>query len=142
MNSTLARLGLLLLAATIAVGCAQSPSKSEPKSLEDRALARWQAIIGSDWAQAYAFLTPGYREATPLDRYESNLVASRVRWSEAHVIGSSCASPDRCDVRVSVDFGLRGGLPGVGNVASKQQMTETWLRIDGNWYHLPRPSIR
>jgi hypothetical protein len=49
----------------------------------------------------------------------------------------SCPDEDTCNVRLVVDFELRiaAGIP--GPIASTDVQKEKWLRVKGQWYHLP-----
>ena len=83
-------------------------------------------------------LTPGFRDVTTLDNYRLMLLNSKIGWTAAKSQGVECASEERCIVKINIDFEVIGGLPGVGDVKSHQVLEETWLKIDGQWYFLPR----
>jgi hypothetical protein len=122
----------LLLAA-----CAGGPQPAK-QTVEQRAHARWQHLIEDDWNAAYGFLTPGVRDLMSREAYRDTVRLSKVRWKTASVGKVDCPAEDRCRVNVQVGFTLTGVLTGAPSIDSFQPVEETWLRVDGVWYFLPR----
>jgi hypothetical protein len=131
----------LALALLLLAGCASTP-KAPPLSPEQavtaRADQRWLALIEGRWADAYAFLTPGYREAHSLDGFKATFMGSPVRWQSAKVSTVTCEAAERCVANIAVEFELSGGMPGVPRMRTTQQLQESWLLVGGAWHHLPR----
>jgi hypothetical protein len=128
---------LAALAAALLAGCVTQAPRPAAEPPELRAAQRWEALIGRDAATAYGFFTPAYRSVNGLDAYEVQVQKARTDWTAAEVTATECPEPDRCVVRVKVDFELRGLLPGVARHAATQAVDETWLKVDGRWYFLP-----
>jgi hypothetical protein len=135
----LAALATLLLSACTGTGTSKVMDARTPEQIvAERAALHWQAKMEGRWADVYALLTPGYREANTLEAFQANFLGSSVTWKSFEVAGVTCDSAERCVASVRVEFALTGGMPGVPNMASTQAVQETWLLIDGSWQHLPR----
>jgi hypothetical protein len=117
--------------------CASAPQPAK-QSVEQRAEARWQHLIDDNWNAAYEYLTPGVRDLTTREAFRDSLRLSKVRWNSVRVGKVDCPAEDRCRVTVQVGFTLTGVLTGAPSIDSFQSIQETWLRIDGVWYFLPR----
>jgi len=117
---------LLLLSA-----CATT--KNKEIDIEKRAMDRWEAVLSGDLETAYEYLTPGYRSSVPLANYQRSVLTQKVKWTKAQYIESECTETI-CKVRISLDFALINALRGVEYVEGDQDIEESWLLIDGNWY--------
>jgi hypothetical protein len=133
---TLFRLTVLVLALALA-GCTQMAGKREPQTVEQRAAARWQALIAGDWEAAYAMLSPGYRSATPYDAYRARMLTRKIEWTSAEVSKVDCEDAETCTVTVTIRYVVPQGLPGVSKLGASGVVEEAWLNLDGRWYHLP-----
>jgi hypothetical protein len=139
LKTTLLSLSLLGLLA----GCAAGPGGTKGEggkkgdTVEARAVKRWELLIARNAADAYEFLTPGYRASHPKDQYASSMSTRPVVWKKIELMDKDCPDEDTCNVRLIVDFELRiaAGIP--GPVSSTDVQKEKWLRIKGQWYHLP-----
>ncbi len=120
---------LLLLSA-----CATTTRKAD--SIEKRATARWHALLADDLAGAYEYLSPGFRSSVSSVRYQRSVLVRRVKWTGARYIESDCTETT-CKVRISLVYTIYGGIPGVKSFASTQTIQESWVLIDGQWYHVP-----
>lgn len=123
-------LGMLLLA-----GCGtepQSPELSDEERVAERAELRWAALVDGALEEAYDFEAPGYREVYTLRAYRGRL-GQQVRWTAAEVLDTA-VDEDRATVRVLVSYVAigAGGQP----VDGQRPLEETWLREDGEWWHL------
>jgi len=127
-----ATLGLIALA-----GCASPPPKEvaapAPATAEakqalvaKRAASRWDAMIKDDLDTAYTFMSPGSRDATPLDKYKAN--SRRGAFREGRIDSVVCDG-DACQVRVYVTY----DHPKMKGITTP--VVESW-RIDGGqaWY--------
>ncbi len=120
---------LLLLSA-----CAATAKKGE--SIEDRANGRWAALFSNDIEGAYQYLSPGYRTSVSLQQYQRALSLQQVKWTSAKYIESKCETTT-CDVKLSVGYTVYHALPGVKSYSGKQNIDESWVLVDGNWYLVP-----
>lgn len=126
-------LALALVAAAIA-GCATVDSRPPEDIVRDRAAKRAEAYVKSDFAGAYALLTPTYRKLRDVDGYKRSFGSGAV-WQKAEVAGVACEA-QRC--RVSLRVSVKPLIPGMFNDTITVQFEETWLLEDGNWWlHQP-----
>jgi hypothetical protein len=132
---------LLLLPALLGLlaGCAAGTTGGAKKggTVEERAVKRWELLIAHNAAEAYDYLTPGYRATHPKDQYAASMSSRPIKWKKVELMDKDCPEEDTCNVRLIVDFELRiaAGIP--GPVASTDVQKEKWLRVKGQWYHLP-----
>lgn len=121
----------------IMAGCASSGGKSVSKRPLDRAVERWGHLIERKGELAYDYLSPGARSQINRDTYASDIAVRPVRWTAVAPESENCSSEDVCEVKVTISFKVRMPVQGVGDVESKQLVTEKWLRTDGQWYFVP-----
>lgn len=95
---------------------------------EERAVARWKAMIAKDLDSAYAFLSPGSKASNPLDLYKARIRA--LDWRGAEALGAECEG-DTC--KVSIRLTLNHSRVG-GEVSTVLQ--ETWIRDSGQWWYV------
>ncbi|MGE3297439.1 MAG: hypothetical protein AB7I68_08785 [Porticoccaceae bacterium] len=128
---------LALLSMLIAAGCAAPASRVAeadlPTVLAERAEARWAGLIEGDFAKAYSFETPAYREITPLRLYASRFGA-QLRWNAVEVIE---VVPDEAGatalVRLMVFYTAMDAVGGV--IEGQRPVEEHWIRTGGDWWH-------
>jgi len=109
---------------------------STEKVIEERAMARWNALFGGDIAGAYGYLSPGYRSSVSLTQYQGSLSRMRVKRTGAQYIGSDCAETT-CKVKISLNYTVFNALPGVKSFDGTQAIEESWLLVSGKWYLVP-----
>lgn len=124
---------MLVAAAGFLAACAIGPKM--PTSLEDRVQARWDALVAGDLETAYAYFSPGYRASTSLAQFQKKMQRRALRWTGASYKSKDCED-DRCRVVVDVDYHLYA--PTVGHHRSTRGVSETWLKVDGEWYFIPK----
>jgi len=105
-------------------------------SVEKRAMARWDALLSSDFGTAYEFLSPGFRSSVSNAQYQRALLLKKLQWNDAKYIESDCAETI-CKVKISIDYTLSGAVPGVQSFKGTQKITESWVLVDGVWYVVP-----
>ncbi len=111
-------------------------SKQQASSIEERATARWGAMLSGDIAGAYEFLSPGIRSSVTLSQYQQSIFTQQVKWTDAQYSGSECTE-SICKVRILLGFAVRGALPGVKSYEGTQPIEESWVLIDREWYLVP-----
>jgi len=124
----------VLLLAVVAASCATAPPAQT--DIKERAQARWDAVLADDYDTAYSFYSPGYRSSHSRVDFEIYLRTRRVRWTSAEVRESSCEA-DVCKVVTRIGYSVAGAVPGVPVWKSKQNVPETWVRTEGQWWFLP-----
>ena len=129
----LATVGLLALA-----GCASTPQPAAPAAssvtsaeatqelVRNRAMSRWDLLIKDDMDAAYAYLSPGSRETTSLEKFKKNF--RRGAFREARVDNVTCDG-DACIARMHVTY----DHPKMKGITTP--ILESWI-IDGGqaWY--------
>ena len=127
---------LLVLSAILALFTACATTAPTSETVGERAAARWQALLSEDFASAYEYLSPGYRSSVSIAQYQRTLLLTKVRWTGAKYIESDCEETI-CNVKISMEFTIYGAVPGVKSFDSRQTIEESWVLINGNWYHVP-----
>jgi hypothetical protein len=122
------------LSLSILAGCATMMPAEQV--VEKRAMARWDALIKRDYAEAYKYLSPGYRSGVSVDHYEKSFIYKKVKWTSAKFIESKCEEKT-CKVRISLGYTVYGAVPGVKAFKSREPIEESWVRSGGSWYILP-----
>ena len=126
-----------------AVPAGDAPTASAAGSLEARAKQRWDLLVAGRFAEAYDFLSPGYRAVNPREEYAAGLMGRPVRWLSAEVKEKSCPEGEAyCDIHVDVQYEVQSTLPGVGSLKSVGPLQERWIEIDGSWYFVPKEVTR
>jgi hypothetical protein len=110
----------------------------DPKApLERRVTDRWKLLVAKDAARAYGYLTPGYRATTTPAQYEEWMRTRQIKWTAGKYVDRHCDDTTTCSV--SVDVSIETKMPGIPGVqASAGVIEESWLQIEGVWYHLPK----
>lgn len=127
---------LLMMTGLIALLSACSDPRPPAEVVEERAQARWDAMVARDFQAAWEYYTPGYREQITAAEFEGEMAGRPVKWTGAEVFEVDCAEDEpRCEVRVRVDYEARAAVPGVGTLRSQSGVTEIWLQIGGDWWY-------
>ena len=111
------------------------PTQAQGEKIGQRAVLRWENIINKKFDDAYAMLSPGYRQTHDKKEYAEIIGNRPVRWTKATYVGHECESADVCTVRVSIEFSVL--MPSVGLVKSENVVVEKWLRVDSEWFFFP-----
>lgn len=131
---------VLFVVATAALlaGCAGFSQKTPEEQVRARAEAHQQARLENDYAKAYEFLSPGYRETHSFKAYMRSM-GGAVKREGYSVKGVEC-DDKVCTVAVELSYRY-GGLPAgkMGKSAPTMQRTlqEKWLHADGEWWLVP-----
>ncbi|MCW5305118.1 hypothetical protein D8B30_17835 [Verminephrobacter eiseniae] len=119
------------VAAMVALtGCAAPTPASPEQAVEQRANARWKALLAGDIKQAYGFITPSYRAVTSLERYSADL-GGVATWIGAQVVRVECAT-EKCTAVVKIEAKPIFTTPYRGTITTA--VDETWLLEDGQWW--------
>ena len=127
-------LSLALSAGLLVVGgCVD---KSNPDMVDKRSVERWNLLVSHEAEKAYDYLTPGYRVTQTRENYAAAMNTRPVQWTGATFKDKTCDG-DRCKVEVNIRYSLAmPGAPG-RKAESESVQTETWIRVNGEWYFLP-----
>lgn len=135
--STGQRVSSLLFSGALLLLSACATTIPTEQIIEERATARWNAVLSDDLAGAYEFLTPGYRSSVSSVQYQRLMLLKQVEWTDARYIESECTETT-CKVKISIDYALHSAVPGVKKFRGTQTAEESWLMVDGNWYFVPK----
>lgn len=115
-------------------GCSD---KANPDNIDRRAVERWNFLIAHQAEKAYDYLTPGFRATQTRENYSAAMNARPVQWKSVKFQRKECDG-DRCNVFLDVDYSVM--MPGMVSRATQMSSTqnETWIRVDGDWYFLPK----
>jgi hypothetical protein len=124
----------IALAASAIAGCADH---SKPENVDRRAVERWNYLIAHQAEKAYDYLTPGFRATQAKEVYAAAMNTRPVQWKSAKFNHKECEE-DRCTVHVDVAYAVPMAAASQGAIQSASTQSETWIRIDGEWYFLPK----
>lgn len=129
---------LALLTAACATLSPASPNEEKVKVVTARAAARWQAIIGKDFAAAYDYMSPATRATVTPAGFKT--VASRIDYRNAKITGATCEG-GTCKVQLILTYNaaltMRGGQSQPMNDINTP-LEESWVIDKGQiWYVWP-----
>jgi len=102
--------------------------------LEQRVNARWEALIRRDFAAAYAFTSPAYREAFSLDAFKRNFGSGRVAWQLIEVVSVDFEGDDAATVGIKIHIVYHDPQTQKPiDMATHDQ--ESWVYADGQWWY-------
>lgn len=131
---------LSCVSVALAAGCAAVPAdsdgwrQSQREVLISRAEARWDGLIGGDYARAYSYSSPDYRSVVSLQQYQRKF-GRIVNWRLARAKDVSYDSPTVASVSVEVTYQVGGSKVSGETVENVKLMTEKWLYKDGGWWY-------
>lgn len=108
-----------------------------PTTVEERAVQRWQHLIDGRADLAWNYLTPGVRSAKPQAKYAEEMSDRPVKWTKVAFRDKECESDDVCTVRIDLEYRVMMPVVRVGEMTVPAMLNERWLRIGGQWFHLP-----
>jgi len=124
----------IFLCSLLLSACATTAPQSE--GIEQRAQARWDAVLSDDLLAAYEFLSPGFRSGVTASQYQRYIMGKQVEWTGARYVKSDCLE-STCKVTISLDYAILGALPGVKRFDATKDIEESWLMVDKVWYLVP-----
>lgn len=116
--------GLAVVLASLLLGaCATTATVADPKvAVRERANARWQALMAGDFAKAYTFTVPAFKEKMTEAAYIAQF--AQPQWNGAEVVNVTCAQPTVCVARVKVTIKV---------LIPRSAMTSITTHVDENW---------
>lgn len=133
----------LVLAACGEQGAEQktaSEAEAKPVSTEEllaqRSQDRWQALIGWDMEKAYAYLSPGTRQALSLPVYMKKQATSPVQMKDAVVKSTQCEE-SVCTLKLELSYIYQGSVRAMQGQEMTSPVTEKWVMADDNWFYVP-----
>lgn len=124
---------LVLSIASMLAACAPPPAPED--IVREKSHERWAAIVERDFAAAYEFSTPGYRERTPSDAYRLDMMRRPLRYESGEVLAVECEEA-RCVVSVLVGYRIPVGPMGIRGMGNRTEIEETWIKVDDDWWYI------
>ena len=103
-------------------------------ALEQRVIARWDALIHRDFATAYSFTSPGYRKLYSLDIFKSGF-GNKVAWQRIEVVDIEFKGSDAAVVGVNI-HATYDSLQTQKTIDMQSYVHESWVLVDGQWWYL------
>ena len=136
---TLLKLAVLSLIFMILAACSTSKELSESKErqLIQRVSERWECLERNDYACAYKFLSPAYREVFTPEMYRSRYFSEL----ERVLTGVKVVAYDRNAAVASVLIGVMSSSSTDASSASRafsvtpSTLTEVWIQDSGEWWY-------
>jgi len=129
--------GALVAGAVLALTACGGSVPEPEHTLEERVLARWDYRIQRDFESAWEYYSPGFRQTNPREEFVRDSARRPVRWHSVELEWIECENEKLCQVRVEVVFQALGAPSGMSRMRVPQRLTETWIRIDGEWWFSP-----
>ena len=124
-----------IVVVTLLSACSGTTTKSSGVSLEQRSVERWQKLIDGDLTGAYAYLSEGTRSVMTAEQYASSLRGRQIKWTGIEFTEEICKSETQCIARLLLSYTY--AMPAVGEVNSRQPLSEDWVKTNGVWYFVP-----
>ena len=134
MKTRVGQLFTVFTALLLITACAAT--RTPEQVVEERAMARWVALLSDDLTGAYEFLSPGYRSSVSVKNYQRAILLKKVKWNDAEYIESECAETT-CKVKISIKYTVFGAVPGLKSFDGVQTIEESWVLVDGDWFLVP-----
>lgn len=108
--------------------------EARQEALKQRVMAKWDALIRKDFAAAYSFTSPGYRELFSLSAFKGRF-GNKVSWQRIEVVNVDWKSDDAATVSIKIHFAY---YPPQAERALDMttHVKESWVRVDGQWWYL------
>lgn len=128
--------GFATLCATLVLSACANIGPQTPDSLvTQRANTRWQALVAGKFDDAYSFNTLGFRALVTPEAYRGR-IGTAVKWVAAEVNKVNCPLPDKCDVRIRLDYKPLMNAAGGANYTT--YIDESWILENSQWWiHQP-----
>lgn len=125
----------MALAASLLAGCASTFKPATPEDIVGkRAQQRVELLTEKKYDQAYEYLAPSYRALNSTQNYRGRF-GEGAKWIDPKVANVECPAEDRCTVTVKLKvLVVARGF----NQPIDSNMTETWLKEDGQWWYYQR----
>ena len=121
------------LATALLAGCASLAPATPEAAVQERATARWQALIKGDYERAYKLSTPSYRAKSNLARYRGQF-GSAVSWEGISVPSVKC-EVEKCVATVLIKAKPVSRARQIGTLETAVE--EVWVQEDGQWWFSP-----
>ncbi len=130
-----ARLWLSIALALALAGCATAPMQKKD-GLEMRSQARWDALIGGNYEEAWALYSPGHRSSQSVVDLEISWRMRRVQIISAVYDSHSC-DEYLCQVGIMLTYKIDRPVTGLEVWENTKVFEEKWIFAEDQWWYLP-----
>ena len=124
-------------------GCATKEAVkniSEEEVLRERAMTYWGHKVRQEFDKSYAYEDPYFRKRFNMVKYIKSIDTARARWTAADVESLQINGDSAIiDMKVMVHITV---APSARDIEQEFSLKETWVKVDGIWYHIPKKSGR
>lgn len=114
----------------------------EKLTLEQKAVARWEALIAGDYEKAYEMLSSAHRKNETLSSFKLRMSRTQlnITWHKAEFKAKQCeAEADVCKVNLTLTYTYQMPKRSYGKMENiPAPITESWIKKDGEWYFVPK----
>lgn len=104
--------------------------KADTEQLKIRALARWNALIESEWTTAYSYQTPSYRKNYTRKQYV-NSFGTAIEWRKIEYGSIKKINDQLVDITLILNINFEG-------MVLPTTISERWQFTDNNWWHIKK----
>ena len=120
---------IFLILALLLTSCSKNSEKPE-----DRAVARWQALIELDWEKAYSYETPGYKKIYTLGDYKKRF-GMMLSWKSVKHLTTKIDNVSNTAI-VNLEIVSLFEPAGGGDMLLPNVVSEKWIFKDDQWWHV------
>ena len=124
-------------------GCATKEAVrniSEDEVLRERVMTYWGHKIRQEFEKSYSYEDPYYRKRFNMVNYIRGIDTARASWTSSTIEGLKIEGDSAIiDMKVKLRITV---TPSVKNIEQEVPIKETWVKVDGIWYHVPKKSGR
>jgi hypothetical protein len=105
-------------------------------ALLQRVTAKWGALLRKDFAAAYAFTSPAYRQLYSLEAFKSKF-GGNATWRRIEILDVAFKDDNAATVGINLHFVYYQLQPDKA-LDMTTYIQEPWVRVDDNWWSLVR----
>lgn len=111
--------------------------KDESGKLDNRVVDFWNFKIDRNFAEAYDFLSPGWKSNENQESFIRRMSISAVKWTSVKLLSKKCRQKDLCVIKVEIgyEYQFRGAVSEKMQVETT--LAENWIMKDNIWYNIP-----
>jgi len=123
----------------ISFGCAKKEaikSLQDEEVLKERVTSYWNHKIKREFDKVYPYEDPLFRKRISLVAYIQQYGSSAKTYTSFEVQNIKLNDAEHAEVKIKTDVRLK--VPGAKAFEHETELTEQWVRVDGEWYHVPK----
>ena len=128
---------LLTAVAATALLVACGDNRPPEEIVAERAQARWNALVASEFERAWEYYAPGFREQNSAGAFAAEMARRPIQWENAKVVGAEC-NENRCEVEITVDYEVTKAPGQLSGFQSTRTVTDIWINVNREWWYALR----